>query len=153
MRPKPTGPQAMNIDTPDSARSTRRRAARVMRGSAGFRTFAVAFAGAILALSAPFGSSAYAATVTHPAAKGIQPPQAAPGSVPSPGTLPPNVPPPPRQRGCYLYSSDHWVSSPCQSSATVLRQGPPPRVAVGQAPPGITFAGVQGSGATALDGR
>jgi hypothetical protein len=32
------------------------------------------------------------------------------------------------------------------------RQGLPPRVAAGQAPPGITFAGAKGSGSTALDG-
>jgi hypothetical protein len=44
------------------------------------------------------------------------------------------------------------VSRPCLSSTTVLHQGPPPRVAVGAAPPGITFAGARGSGSTALDG-
>jgi hypothetical protein len=140
------------IDTPNSERSTRRRTTRVMRGSARCRTFAVAIAGATLALSAAFGPSAYAATVTHPAEQRLQPPQAVPGNVPSPRTQSPKAPPPPRQPGCYLYSSNQWVSSPCLSSAAVLQQGPPPRVAVGNAPPGITFAGAQGSGATALDG-
>jgi hypothetical protein len=142
----------MKIDTPDSERSTRRRGTRVILGNPRRRTFAVTLAGAVLASVAALGPSAYAATITHPAGQGIQPPQAGPGSVPSPGPLSPKAPPPPRQQGCYLYSSDHWVSSPCLSSATVLRQGPPPRVAVGQAPPGITFAGAQRSGATALDG-
>ena len=152
MRAKPKGPQAMNIDTPDSERSTRRQATKVMRGSAPGRTFAVALAGAVLALGALLGPSAYAATATHPATQGMRPPQTVPGRVPSPGTLSPKVPPPPRKQGCYLYSSDRWVSSPCLSSATVRRQGPPPRVAVGGAPPGITFAGARGSGSTALDG-
>ncbi len=141
----------MTIDTPDSERSTRRRATTVTRRSARGRTFAVACAGAVLALGALLGPSAYAASVSQPE-QGIRPPQAGPGSVPSPGTLSPKVPPPPRKQGCYLYSSDHWVSQSCLSSTTVLHQGPPPRVAVGQAPPGITFAGATGSNATALDG-
>jgi len=136
------------IDTPE--RFTRRRATWVMRGSARCRRFAVAAAGSALVLSAAFSPSAYAATVIHAAEQRLQPPQAVPGGIPSPRTLSPKVPPPPRQPGCYLYSSDHWVSSRCLSSTTVLQQGPPPRVAVGKAPPGITFAGAQGS--AALDG-
>jgi hypothetical protein len=142
----------MTIDTPDSDRSTKRRATRGIRGRARGWRFAVSFAGAALTVGALLGPSAYAATVAHPAEQGLQPPKAVPGSVPSPGTPSPKVPAPPRKQGCYLYSSDRWVSNPCLSSTTVLHRGAPPRVAVGAAPPGITFAGVKGSGSTALDG-
>lgn len=63
----------------------------------------------------------------------------------------PQVPLPPATPGCYLYSSGHWVLRACLSPASVLRQGPPPLVAVGEFPPGIS-TGPQGSGAIVLDG-
>lgn len=145
----------MNIAIPDSERSTRRRASRVMRRSARPRTFAVAFAGAGVVLGALLVPSAYAATVTHPTAQGtaqgIQPPQAVTGTVPSfgPLSLTSKAPLPPKKQGCYLYSSDKWASKPCLSSKTVMRQGPPPAL-VGKYPPGVTFAGAAGAGSTAV---
>ena len=110
----------MTIDTPDSERSTRRRATTVMRRSATGRTFAVA-----CRCRLGIGRSARAErirSIRQPASQqGIRPPQAGPGSVPSPGTLSPKVPPPPRKQGCYLYSSDQWVSSP---ACPALRSAP-----------------------------
>ncbi len=100
-------------------------------------------------LAAGLGATSAAATPTA-ANSHVTPPR---GSGKAPVGVPtPKAPAPPRKPGCYLYSSNRWVSNPCLSSTAVGRQGPPPRVAVGSAPPGVTFAGAKGSGSTALDG-
>lgn len=116
------------------------------------RRAAAAASGLALVAGLAAGFGATAATAATPALSNsrITPP-AGTGN-PKAAVTTPKTPPPPRQPGCYLYSSDRWVPRPCLSSATVRRQGPPPRVAVGQAPPGVTFAGAKGSGSTALDG-